>query len=104
MVAELASDEWTVETQGIAKRVGRYETKAKWKQMYFSPEGKVEQRIDDRSDSGSEIPPSDKKGKQIVFDIHDKGSDSSEESSVLLNHASGTPIVYSISISRSKEP
>ncbi|KAJ3343970.1 hypothetical protein HDU91_000316 [Kappamyces sp. JEL0680] len=37
MLSELAIDKWTVTTETIAKRVDRYETKAKWKQQYGSP-------------------------------------------------------------------
>jgi hypothetical protein len=37
MISELAIDEWKVTSETIAKRVDRYETKAKWKKQYASP-------------------------------------------------------------------
>ena len=37
MLSELAFDQWKVEEDHIAKRVDRYETKARWKQKYASP-------------------------------------------------------------------
>jgi Ion channel len=39
MISELAFDSWKVTEESIAKRVDRYETKARWKKRYGSPSG-----------------------------------------------------------------
>ncbi|KAI8895125.1 hypothetical protein BC833DRAFT_178015 [Globomyces pollinis-pini] len=44
MLSELAVDQWSITTSTIAKRVDRYETKAKWKKQYC---GKGKERADE---------------------------------------------------------
>lgn len=73
MISELAFDEWSIETESIAKRIDRYEVKAKWKQMY-SPLVTCQKgpRNGEGSVAASTSFPLDRKGKEIDIDDDDQ--------------------------------
>ncbi|KAJ3317086.1 Potassium channel, partial [Boothiomyces sp. JEL0866] len=101
MLSELAVDQWTVTTNYIAKRVDRYEIKAKLKKQ-FNKKGKEKQE----SEEEDELPKSD------AIDIHPESLGEYGARQFIPDRASydGTmqrhfdrPAAYSVSLTRSEE-
>lgn len=74
MMSELAFDQWKVTEESIAKRVDRYETKARWKKQYGSPSlsprsRSREKSMSPRSRSREKSPNGKGKGKAVARNI-----------------------------------
>jgi hypothetical protein len=93
MISEYFGEQWEVERGVIEKRMGRYETKAKWKNMYGKKVGKNES-TESLLSSGDELRTNDT----------DSESDGDNKSRDGLNQDAldaPMPTVYSISLSKS---
>jgi hypothetical protein len=80
MISELAFDSWRVEEESIAKRVDRYETKARWKQKYASSAGTSIRREDSERPRAYSISLTPSKGLMGL----DRGKGSDQENAPLL--------------------
>ncbi|KAJ3270365.1 v-type proton ATPase 16 kDa proteolipid subunit 2 [Terramyces sp. JEL0728] len=103
MLSELAVDQWTVTTNCIAKRVDRYEVKAKLKKKFTLKKGKEKQESEDelpKSDA-IDIPPESlgdygaRQSRTFMPDIASYDGD--------VQRQFDRPAAYSVSLTRSEE-